>query len=782
MNKPNKRQKFTQSTLSFTKRRVVSKDIDDKTCVSICDENSDMNSSIDTPVMQQDMNFNRKSVTNAEPDEDEHLPTDLSAKGEQPRQPIISFPKSGERKFSSYYYNQYQWIEYSIQCDAVFCQPCRLFGLNRIDSTYDVFSKKGCSNWKKLGEKCTKHCSSSSHQVAEETMKQWLVQQKFGRVDQQLDPVFRDTHALSAHNDHLKTVIDIILFCARQEIPLRGDDETIDSLNKGNFLELMDLLSEYDKEIPDRISKLPKNGTMLSPEIQNELLHCSKNTLQDYIIKQVKDSVYYSVIADEVKDVSKNELLGISLRYIYQGKIYERGIAIVRLESLTASYISEKLMTVLQQLQLSPLDCVGQGYDGASVMSGTSGGVQALVKAGGYHNAHYVHCASHRLNLVLSSVAEVDPTVTSFFDIMDQVHNFMTGVKRHERFIHFQRLFYPDSQLIELTHSCDTRWSSRSLEVEKFSRRFDVIMDTLASFENDSDTDTRLQAGSLLNGIQNQKFVILMSFFNRLYHFTDTATKGLQSRKTNVSSCLLLIRLVEENLSDFDIKEIIEYSTSLCTKYQITDIDTQPSKRAKQLSSKLKSCYVTISVGQNAHDTIEKIEILLKQIIAHLTAELKSRFGDCQSTTMKATASLLPGSDDYMNYELLNEAARMFHFSLPEGETKVFESFLLQKLKSSDDEFSSGVTLIDIFDYIDREIFPNLHRLVHILLTIPQTSCNVERLFSSVKRIKTRLRSRMSTERLCDLCLLAFEKDISKKLDYKDIISLFKRMRNRRLL
>ena len=252
----------------------------------------------------------------------------------------------------------------------------------------------------------------------------------------------------------------------------------------------------------------------------------------------------------------------------------------VQLKDLTALSISEQLKKLLNELGLSPLDCVGQGYDGASVMSGIHGGVQAIMKASGYSNAHCVHYASHRLNLVLASAAEAHPDVKSFFDTMDMVYTFMTESKRHDRFIDFQRQMYPDSQPLELSQSCNTRWSSRSLEVEKFLRRFDVIIDTLASFENDRDTETKFAALSLLSVIQTKKFVILMTFFARLHDFTDACTKGLQKRETNVSSCIELIHDQKECLDHFDFQNVISFSIDLrCEKCEITQSISQLSRR-----------------------------------------------------------------------------------------------------------------------------------------------------------------------------------------------------------
>ena len=49
----------------------------------------------------------------------------------------------------------------------------------------------------------------------------------------------------------------VVLFCAKQETPLYR--ENLDALNKGNFLELLDLVSKYDPEIKRRLDELSKN-------------------------------------------------------------------------------------------------------------------------------------------------------------------------------------------------------------------------------------------------------------------------------------------------------------------------------------------------------------------------------------------------------------------------------------------------------------------------------------------------------------------------------------------
>ena len=55
-------------------------------------------------------------------------------------------------------------------------------------------------------------------------------------------------------------------------------------------------------------------------------------------------------------------------------------------------------------------------------------------------------------------------------------------------------------------------------------------------------------------------------------------------------------------------------------------------------------------------------------------------------------------------------------------ELEVFKSYILRK------DISQFDTLIEVFDDIDQDIFPAIYRLYKTLITIPQTSCTVERL------------------------------------------------------
>lgn len=60
----------------------------------------------------------------------------------------------------------------------------------------------------------------------------------------------------------------------------------------------------------------------------------------------------------------------------------------------------------------------------------------------------------------------------------------------------------------------------------------------------------------------------------------------------------------------------------------------------------------------------------------------------------------------------------------------------------------------------DPDFFPTIHRMVSLFTTIPVTSCEAERTFSTLKNIKTVYRSTIGQERLIDLMLLKIHADL----------------------
>ena len=80
----------------------------------------------------------------------------------------------------------------------------------------------------------------------------------------------------------------------------------------------------------------------------------------------------------------------------------------------------------------------------------------------------------------------------------------------------------------------------------------------------------------------------------------------------------------------------------------------------------------------------------------------------------------------------------------------------------------------------DREFFHNIHTLIRILCTLPITSAECERSFSTLRRLKTYLRSTMSSERESGLALMNI--NYHRDINIEEVINTFAQRQPRRLL
>ena len=70
----------------------------------------------------------------------------------------------------------------------------------------------------------------------------------------------------------------------------------------GNFIQLLKLEGEVDSQIEKWLEK--KSGKYTHPEIQNQCLQLMSLTILREISKNIQNSVYYTIMADEVTNSS----------------------------------------------------------------------------------------------------------------------------------------------------------------------------------------------------------------------------------------------------------------------------------------------------------------------------------------------------------------------------------------------------------------------------------------------------------------------------------------------
>ena len=99
---------------------------------------------------------------------------------------------------------------------------------------------------------------------------------------------------------------------SRQELAFRGHDESNDSLNRGNYRELLERFAKkdsvFERQLHGRLAESSLRGggwfTGVSPDIQNDLINCLDMIIEDDILKEMDNCTFLSIQVDEATDVS----------------------------------------------------------------------------------------------------------------------------------------------------------------------------------------------------------------------------------------------------------------------------------------------------------------------------------------------------------------------------------------------------------------------------------------------------------------------------------------------
>eukprot|EP00794_Sanderia_malayensis_P021002 gene21002-23053_t len=115
--------------------------------------------------------------------------------------------------------------------------------------------------------------------------------------------------------------INVAVFLSAQGLAFRGHDESKISSNRGNFIELLDLVGVYNSDLRSFLDQ--DRTTYISHDPQNELIKCIYHEVRDEIQKRIDSSKFLAVMMDDTRDRSNVEQSATSIRLVYNGEVEE---------------------------------------------------------------------------------------------------------------------------------------------------------------------------------------------------------------------------------------------------------------------------------------------------------------------------------------------------------------------------------------------------------------------------------------------------------------------------
>jgi hypothetical protein len=137
---------------------------------------------------------------------------------------------------------------------------------------------------------------------------------------------------------HLTGTIKCVRLLLRLGLAFRGNDESVDSKNKGNFLEVQQFHADNNEEFGEVLKSCRKNLKLVAPSIQKDIVKAAAFETTKAIIDDLKDDLF-SILIDESRDVSVKEQMSVVLRYVEKKGMTLSGFLVLSMLTIHVLYL-----------------------------------------------------------------------------------------------------------------------------------------------------------------------------------------------------------------------------------------------------------------------------------------------------------------------------------------------------------------------------------------------------------------------------------------------------------
>ncbi|CAI6370249.1 unnamed protein product [Macrosiphum euphorbiae] len=632
--------------------------------------------------------------------------------------PLLEQNKKRGLIFQSKWFDEFSWLVYSEIKKGAFCKFCAIFSKTggALNQPLGQLVLVEYTNWKKAKKVFQNHCKLEYHINATLDAEHFInvLEKKEKSIIEQLDS--DRIVQVKKNRKRLVPIIECILLCGRQELALRGhrgekrniliDENAIQ--NAGNFRAILQFRAKGDIFL------------------QNVLEGTDTRNLNEDFLK------------------------------------------FIIVESLTGSDLSAAILNGLVECGLDCAFLIGQGYDGASNMSGKVQGVKSYIQTK-YPKAIYVHCAAHSLNLAVSTASDLKP-IRNCLGIIEKVYTFLNTPKRSAVMFHVIDNENADLNIKKLKRLCATRWIQRYDAVNDFCELLPYVMislDKISEWRDSSGADA-----SILKKAIDSEFLISLFVIKKLFSFGLPLCRQLQLKRIDLKDA---VQLAEDTITSLkNIRENIEQEFQIIynsVKEMANIIDVEI--KAKRITNKQKhrANYKTENDENMELVDFFRISIFIPYI-DNFISQLELRFVD-HKKIFEGFECLFSNQSSKEELESFNNLLE-FYTPLIDSNNSTAE-LMLWKVKLSRLNIVPKTSL-EAFLLCDAKIFPNINKLLKILCTLPVSTATPERTFSTLKRVKTYLRNTTGQNRLNGLCMLSVHKNINVTPDeVLNILSLSSR-------
>ncbi|XP_072381987.1 uncharacterized protein [Diabrotica undecimpunctata] len=502
---------------------------------------------------------------------------------------------------------------------------------------------------------------------------------------------------------------------------------------------------------------LPDLLKTINPDVIKEL-KCARTKSQNIVEKIMGKYSFeilcedlrrkkFSLIIDESTDLSTTKHLCLVVRYEKNYVIQDSFLSLIPLASADANTLFQAVLSFFAEHNIPYKDnLIGFASDGANVMMGSKHSFMTLLK-NEIPEIFIMKCICHSYHLCASYACEKLPRFVE--DLVRDIHNyFSSSPKRISQYREFQS--FCNVKFHKILHPSQTRWLSVHAAVSRILEQYNALK---LFFTDAVQNNELLAAENILVKLNDVTTLLFLSFLDFVLPLFNNINKEMQSQSPKIHlvyskicstlktlfDCFLKREyILDKSIENIDFRnsrnyldlEQIYYGARVQNIfYNHTDL-TPEQKHLFQL--RCLDFYI-----ESCNQIVKRMPLesnKLKELSNIGPAKVKS--GEISSITHMC--GLFPGL-------VLSSTSSNIPTQVIDTEWRLLRN--TEEIKDLDEDveqFWKGVTKFKNGD--GTPTFSHLTSFIFNLLSLPQSSANVERIFSTVNILKTKRRNRLSTE------------------------------------
>ena len=416
----------------------------------------------------------------------------------------------------------------------------------------------------------------------------------------------------------------------------------------------------------------------------------------------------------------------------------------------------------------------GQGYDGASAMSGQRSGLSTRIKQEN-NAALSVHCLAHCVNLNCQEIGKNHKLIRQALDLVYEIVGLIKySPKRAHLFSELQKEYSINTGLRPL---CPHRWTCRTGSINAVLVNYEALQAAMEEIIRLCKDEYGARAAGVLALLEKFETFFALKLAHLVFSASEQLSKTLQGKETNVQDACDAARATaafyerQRNPAAF----ARFYEEAVAESEDKTEPPVLPRYRRKPKK---------IDDGEPEH-RFTNVEDYYRQqyieIMETMAGELKSRFEQKDLKVVLELESILIKAANGEKPEISRDVKSLYANDLDFDRLKNQLSMLPDLVRDTKldgipvKQVTRVQTLCQIFNAapFSKSLFNEVDALLKIFLTIPVTTSTAERTFSVLRRIKTYLRATMTQKRLNHVLLLHIYKDHTDGLDLIQVAQSF---------